>query len=121
LDAPAIETDLPTYPTPDYPSGRVATLNGTAEVPAYPFPYVARFFQSRADESAASLVGAGIHPRSAGDAGVELSRNVGLLVVEQTTQDGADSRCWSTTPSSCSQKRRSRSCRSSISALTARI
>ena len=32
MDDPAIETVLPTYPIPDYPSGHAATLGGTAQM-----------------------------------------------------------------------------------------
>jgi membrane-associated phospholipid phosphatase len=85
-----ITTILPTYPIPDYPSGHATTLGGTAEVLAYLFPRDAHFFQSRADENAASRVWAGIHFRSASDAGVKLGREVGQAVVEWARSDGAD-------------------------------
>ncbi|MDQ3411142.1 MAG: phosphatase PAP2 family protein [Chloroflexota bacterium] len=86
---PEITTILPTYPIPDYPSGHAATLGGTAEVLSYLFPRDAEFFQSRADENAASRVWAGIHFRSASDAGVQLGRDVGRAVVEYAMRDGA--------------------------------
>jgi len=89
MDDPAIETVLPTYPIPDYPSGHAATLGGTAEVLAYLFPRDARLFQSRADENAASRVWAGIHTRTASEVGVRLGRDVGQRVVEHAEQDGA--------------------------------
>ncbi len=87
---PEISTILPTYPIPDYPSGHTGTLGGTAEVLSYLFPRDAHFFQSRADEAAASRVWAGIHFRSAAEAGVQLGRTVGQAVINRATKDGAD-------------------------------
>lgn len=86
---PEIETVLPTYPIPDYPSGHAATLGGTAQVLSYLFPRNERFFQSRADENAISRVWAGIHFRSAAETGVALGRQVGQAVVDRAMQDGA--------------------------------
>lgn len=87
---PSLETVLPTYPIPDYPSGHAATLGGTAQVLAYLFPRDAHFFQSRADENAASRMWAGIHFRSACEVGVKLGRDVGQAVVDLAKTDGAD-------------------------------
>jgi membrane-associated phospholipid phosphatase len=85
-----IQTVLPTYPIPDYPSGHATTLGGTAQVLAYLFPRDARLFQSRADENAASRMWAGIHFRSACEVGVKLGRDVGQAVIERAMKDGAD-------------------------------
>ena len=71
---PEITTVLPTYPIPDYPSGHATGLAATAQVLSYLFPRDEQFFQSRAEENAASRVWAGIHFRSASDAGVEAIR-----------------------------------------------
>ncbi len=90
MDDPAIETVLPTYPIPDYPSGHATTLGGTAQVLAYLFPRDERFFQSRADENAASRVWAGIHTRTASEVGVALGRDVGQAVIARAATDGAD-------------------------------
>lgn len=87
---PEITTVLPQYPMPDYPSWHAATLAGTAQVLSYLFPRDAHLFQSRAEEVAASRIWAGIHFRSACDAGVELGRDVGQAVIERATKDGAD-------------------------------
>ncbi len=57
---------------------------------AHLFPRDARFFQSRADENAASRVWAGIHTRTASEVGVALGRRVGQAVVERAKRDGAD-------------------------------
>ncbi len=53
---PEITTVLPTYPIPDDPSGHATGLAATAEVLSYLFPRDERFFQSRAEENAASRV-----------------------------------------------------------------
>lgn len=87
---PNIETVLPTYPIPDYPSAHAATLGGTSEVLAALFPRDARFFRSRAEENAASRLWAGIHFRSACDAGLQLGREVGQAVIERAATDGAN-------------------------------
>ncbi|MGH2615689.1 MAG: vanadium-dependent haloperoxidase [Thermomicrobiales bacterium] len=87
---PGITTVLPTYPIPDYPSGHATGLAATAEVLSYLFPRDAQLFQSRAEENAASRVWAGIHFRSASDAGLQLGRDVGQAVIERALTDGAD-------------------------------
>src|SRR4029078_11203841 len=60
-----ITTVLPTYGHPDYPSGHSTGLAATAQVLSALFPRDEHFFQSRAEEAAASRVWAGIHFRSA--------------------------------------------------------
>ena len=87
---PEITTVLPTYPIPDYPSGHATGPSGTATVLAYLFPRDAHFFASRAAENAASRLWAGIHFRSACDAGLQLGRDVGGAVIAYAEQDGAD-------------------------------
>jgi membrane-associated phospholipid phosphatase len=86
---PTITTVLPTYPIPDYPSGHATTLAGTSEVLSYLFPASAQFFQSRAEENAASRIWAGIHFRSACEVGLSLGRAVGQKIVERAMSDGA--------------------------------
>jgi len=86
---PSITTVLPTYPIPDYPSGHAATLGGTSEMLAYLFPREAHVFRSRAEENAASRLWAGIHFRSACEAGVALGRKVAAAVIEQAMNDGS--------------------------------
>jgi PAP2 superfamily len=87
---PEITTILPTYPIPDYPSAHATTLGGTAQVLSYLFPRDVHFFQSRADENAVSRMWAGIHFRSACEAGVQLGRDVGQDVVDYAVNDRAD-------------------------------
>jgi membrane-associated phospholipid phosphatase len=85
-----ITTVLPTYPIPDYPSGHAATEGGTAQVLSYLFPRDEHFFQSRAEELAASRVWAGIHFRSAVNEGLKQGRAVGQAVIDWAQNDGAD-------------------------------
>jgi membrane-associated phospholipid phosphatase len=87
---PTITHVLPEYPIPDYPSGHATTLGGTAQVLSYLFPRDAHFFQSRAEENAASRVWAGIHFRSAVDVGLQLGRAVGQAVIDWAEADGSD-------------------------------
>jgi membrane-associated phospholipid phosphatase len=86
---PEISTVLPTYPNPDYPSGHSSGMAATAEVLSYLFPRDAQFFQSRAEENAASRIWAGIHFRSATVAGLQLGRDVGQAVIDWAESDGA--------------------------------
>jgi hypothetical protein len=59
-------------------------------VMAYLFPREKAFFDSRAEEDAASRVWAGIHFRSACAAGVKLGRDVAGAVIARAQTDGAD-------------------------------
>jgi membrane-associated phospholipid phosphatase len=85
-----IQTVLPTYPIPDYPSGHATGHAATSAVLAYLFPREAAFFTSRADECAASRLWAGIHFRSACEAGLKLGRDVAGAVIARAQTDGAD-------------------------------
>ena len=87
---PTIQTVLPTYPTPDYPSGHGAGAAAAEAMMAYLFPRDAHFFDSRAEENAISRIWAGIHFRSAAEAGVKLGRDVAGAVIERARHDGAD-------------------------------
>jgi membrane-associated phospholipid phosphatase len=87
---PEITTILPTYSLPDYPSAHAASMGATAQVLSHLFPRDASFFQSRADENAASRMWAGIHFRSACEAGVLQGRQVGQAIVDYASGDGAE-------------------------------
>jgi len=87
---PELTTVLPTYPNPDYPSGHSSGLAATAEVLSYLFPRDERYFQSRAEEDAASRIWAGIHFRSATEAGLQLGQDVGQAIIAWAEADGAD-------------------------------
>jgi membrane-associated phospholipid phosphatase len=84
-----ITTVIPTYAIPDYPSGHSTGLASTAEVLSYLFPQDEAFFQSRAEENAASRIWAGIHFRTATDAGLQLGRDVGDAVIAWAEADGS--------------------------------
>jgi membrane-associated phospholipid phosphatase len=84
-----ISTVIPTYGHPDYPSGHGTGLAATAQVLSYLFPRDEHFFQSRAEEDAASRVWAGIHFRSAVEAGLKLGRDVGDAVIAWAEADGS--------------------------------
>ena len=78
---PGITTLLPNYAHPDYPSAH-ATQGGAAEaVLARLFPRDAAYFAAWAEELAASRVWAGIHFRSACEAGLALGRAAGRVTV----------------------------------------
>jgi membrane-associated phospholipid phosphatase len=86
---PSIKTIIPTYPIPDYPSGHAGTGGATGAMLAYLFPRHAHFFNSRAEELAASRLWAGIHFRSACEGGLALGRAVAAKVIEHAMSDGA--------------------------------
>lgn len=87
---PTITTVLPTYPIPDYPSGHATGYAGPAALLAYLFPREAHLFQSRAVEMAASRLWAGIHFRSACEAGLDLGRAVADRIIARARIDGAN-------------------------------
>ncbi|MDQ3397037.1 MAG: phosphatase PAP2 family protein [Deinococcota bacterium] len=86
---PAITSVLTTYPNPEYPSGHTGIATATSEVLAYLFPRDAHYFRSRAVELGESRIWAGIHFRSAVEAGAELGRKVAAKVVAWAEQDGS--------------------------------
>ena len=86
---PGLTTLLPSYAHPDYPSGHATVDAAAAEVLAALFPRDGAYFRSRAAENAASRVWAGIHFRSAVEAGLTLGQAVGQRVVARLRGDGA--------------------------------
>jgi membrane-associated phospholipid phosphatase len=87
---PTIQTIIPTYPIPDYPSGHASTGGAMWSVLGYLFPREADVFNSRAEENAASRMWAGIHFRSACNSGLALGRAVAARVIDRAIGDGAD-------------------------------
>jgi membrane-associated phospholipid phosphatase len=85
----SITTVIPTYPIPDYPSGHASTGGAMWTMLGYLFPRDAHVFNSRAEETAASRMWAGIHFRSACDSGLALGRAVAGKVIEHAMADGA--------------------------------
>jgi membrane-associated phospholipid phosphatase len=86
---PTIKTVVPTYPIPDYPSGHASTGGAIWGMLAYLFPRDAHFFNSRAEENAASRMWAGIHFRSACESGLALGRAVAGRAIEYAMSDDA--------------------------------
>ena len=83
-------TPLVTTPShPDYPSAHSTVDAATGEVLGTLFPRDAAFFRSRADEDAATRSWAGIHFRSACEAGLTLGRGVAERVAARLRGDGA--------------------------------
>ncbi len=80
---PSINPILPTYHTPEYPSGHSAISNASTEVLAYLFPADAHYFRSRTRELAETRIWAGVHYRSSCEAGLELGKNVAQKVIEE--------------------------------------
>jgi hypothetical protein len=77
-------TPTASFAKPESPSAHTAGLAVTEEVLSYLFRRDEQFFQSRAEEMAVSHVWAGIHFRSASDAGLQLARAVGDAVITWT-------------------------------------
>jgi membrane-associated phospholipid phosphatase len=84
---PELTTVLTTYPNPEYPSGHTGIATATSEVLAYLFPDDAHYFRSRAAELGESRIWAGIHFRSAVEAGAELGRKVAAKAIVWAEQE----------------------------------
>ena len=74
---PSTTTLFPTPAHPDYPSAHATQGEAAEAVLAHLFPRDAAYFAAWAEELAASRLWAGIHFRSACDAGLALGRAVG--------------------------------------------
>lgn len=85
---PQSPTSYPSTRFPTIPSGHATTLGGTAQILSHLFQADATFFQSRAEENAASRVWAGIRFPSAVEAGLQLGRDVGDAVIAWAEADG---------------------------------
>ena len=72
---------------PGYPSGHATQSGAAAEVLAYVFPDLARWFQSRAEEAALSRLYAGIHFSSDNVQGLAFGRAIGQRVIAYARQD----------------------------------
>ena len=86
---PTIRTAFSTPPFPSYPSGHSTQSAAAAEVFAYLFPDMARYYHDKADEASRSRVLAGIHYRFDTVAGEALGAKVGDAVVARAKSDGA--------------------------------
>lgn len=82
---------LATPPFPSYVSGHAGYSGAASEVLAYLFPDSAKDFRAKAEEAALSRLFSGIHYRFDNDAGLDLGRQVGRLVVDRAETDGSGS------------------------------
>jgi hypothetical protein len=81
------------FPNPNHPSypSNAAIFNGTVTaILAHLFPRDAALFKGLGDQAGESRIWAGIHFRSDVEAGWEIGRRVGELVIERARHDGAD-------------------------------
>jgi membrane-associated phospholipid phosphatase len=86
---PGIVTLLAGNPHPDYPSAHSTQAGAAEAVLAHLFPRDAAYFAAWAEELAASRVWAGIHFRSACEAGLALGRAAGQRAIERVLRDAA--------------------------------
>ncbi|HEY8468327.1 MAG TPA: phosphatase PAP2 family protein [Longimicrobiales bacterium] len=87
--APGFTPLISTPPFPSYPSGHSTQSAAAAEVFAELFPDAAEKYDDLAHEASISRLYGGIHYRFDLDAGHELGRKVGELVVDRARSDGA--------------------------------
>jgi membrane-associated phospholipid phosphatase len=78
-----------TPPFPGYPSGHAMMGGMMAELYSYFFPAEKALFMKKAKDGAESRFQGGIHFRSDNDAGLELGRKIGSLIVQKAKTDGA--------------------------------
>jgi hypothetical protein len=86
---PSIITVVPNPNFPTYVSNAAAVGMAPAVVLGHLFPREAARYQGWAKEFGESRIWAGIHFRSDVEAGWEIGRKVGMLVVERAQRDGA--------------------------------
>jgi membrane-associated phospholipid phosphatase len=87
---PSITTVVPTPNFPTYVSNAGAQGMAAARVLGHLFPREANRYQYWAQEFGESRLWAGLHFRSDVEAGWELGRRVGAVVIERATHDGAE-------------------------------
>jgi hypothetical protein len=87
---PGITTVVTNPPFPSYPSNAAALGAASAVVLGHLFPREAARYQGWAQEFGDSRLWAGIHFKSDIEAGFEMGRRVGALVIERAKGDGAE-------------------------------
>jgi membrane-associated phospholipid phosphatase len=87
---PALATLVTSPNSPSYPSEHAAAAGAAATILGYLYPDDAQSFAAKADEAAQSRVLAGVQYPSDVEAGLELGRQVALLVIDRATTDGSD-------------------------------
>ena len=85
--------------TPSYPSEHAVAAGAAATVLSYLFPDEAALFEEKARDAARSRLVAGAAYQSDVDAGLELGRKVGALVVERAKTDNSDGEWRGSAPS----------------------
>jgi len=88
--APEWEPYLRTPVFPGYVSGHATYSGAASTVLGHLFPDRADVLDARAREASLSRLYGGIHMRSDNEAGLELGRKIGALVVERARRDGAE-------------------------------
>lgn len=91
---PALETALPTPPSPSYPDEHATAAAAAAAVLGEIFPQRAARFAKLAGEAGRARLSAGVAFPSDVEAGTELGRRVATLALERGRRDGSD-RPWS--------------------------
>jgi membrane-associated phospholipid phosphatase len=87
---PSIATVVTNPPFPSYPSNAAALGAASAAVLGHLFPREAPRYQGWAQEFGDSRLWAGIHFKSDIEAGFEMGRRFGALVIERAKGDGAE-------------------------------
>lgn len=86
---PTLETLVSTPNSPSYPSEHAVAAGAAAAILGYMYPDDAQSFQVKAEEAAQSRVLAGVQYPSDVAAGLELGRQVALLVIARAEADGS--------------------------------
>jgi hypothetical protein len=89
---PSLETVIPNPNSPAYPAEHAVVAGAASEVLAHLFPEGAAAIREKAEEAGQAFVLAGVQYPSDVEAGLELGRQVGALVVERAKQDGFDTK-----------------------------
>jgi membrane-associated phospholipid phosphatase len=94
----SLTTALPNPNSPSYPSEHAVAAGAASVVLAFFFPTEAEFFMTKAEEAGRSRSLAGVNYPSDAEAGLELGRAVGALVIERARTDGSDAVFTGTIP-----------------------
>ncbi len=86
---PTLATLVSIPNSPSYPSEHAVAAGAAAAILGYIYPDDAQTFQAKAEEAAYSRVLAGVQYPSDVEAGLELGRQVALLVIERAEADGS--------------------------------
>ena len=87
---PSLKAAAPTPNSPSYPSEHAVVAGAASTVLSYFFPDKAETYAAMAEEAAQVWVQAGVHYPSDAQAGLQLGRAVGNMVVARARLDGSD-------------------------------